>query len=177
MKHSSSAVLVALVSMWAACPRQPSPPTVPPECGVTINTVEQAIQRIPPYLGFVLDDALGGQTCVPGLAADCAQELEACVGTLSAVAGTTTTVIIDIESQGAASVSVGSIAIESDCGWSVADGGAFNIDGGTTVPVEVTFVAGEVGSCDAEFIVSANADNVPESEVRIPLRATVVAAE
>ena len=73
-------------------------------------------------------------------------------------------------------MSVDSIAIEGDCGWSVTDGGAFNIDAGTTVPVEVTFTAGEVGACDADFVVSAYADNVPSSQVRIPLRATVVAA-
>lgn len=180
MKPIAVVVLAVAVSLCAACPQISPQPQPPPPCGVTTpSTVEQAdrvIERIPAYLGFVLDDALGGQTCVPGVAEDCAEQLDACIGTLSAVTGTTTTVVVDIESRGAVAVSVESIAIEGDCGCSVVYSDPFFIDAGTTVPVEVTFVAGEVGACDADFIVSAYADNVPSSQVRIPLRATVVAA-
>jgi len=171
---------VWLLLATAAC-ESPRAPVAGEPCGVTAGGgVEQAatvlFQPIPTYLGFVLDEALGGQSCVPGVAEACESELEECVGRLSVLSGTTTIVTVDIESRGQTQVGVDGIGIDGDCGWSVADREGFRIDGGTAVTVEMTFAAGEVGTCDADFVVSAFADNVPERESRIPLRATVVAA-
>ncbi len=179
MNKLAFASLAVVTVCAAACPQVLYPPhEEPPPCGVTAsNTVEQADTAAPQlasFIGFVLDDALGGQTCIPGIAADCAEQLEACAGELSAATGTTTTVVIDIENRSQLQVTfVGGLAIDGDCGWSIADGSGFDIDDGTTVPVEVVFTAGAAGVCDSEFVVNVFADNVEGSEVRIPLRATV----
>ena len=173
-----SCLWAPLAVVVACAPVDDNPP---PDCTVTTpgDTQATAIVIEDTYIAFVLDDAIGGQVCVPGVAAVC-ETKPRCSGELDVAVGSTASFNIVVKNSTRSHISVDDVffAFGTDPAWSFDD--AANAGTNFTIYPEsseriVVRVAPQIeGAITAELIVGSDAVNVVDGATSIFLTATGV---